>query len=197
MKIRESVFRLCVGVFVLVTFTFFLTLGVIAAPPNASINIKIDTSKSTPRDVEDQTEQSIVRDYGKAWQSLEEALANNNAESLSANFAGVARDRWNATVSAQKKAGLSRKVVDRGHQLHVVFYSVEGSAMELMDTAQLEIQYLDGSKVIHSERVTGHYVVLMTPAENSWKVRILQEVPSEAPQQTAEFRVSGEGTVSK
>ena len=197
MKTRESVFRLWTGVFVLVLFTFLLTRGVIAAPPNASINIKIDTSKATPRDVEDQTQQSIVRDYGMAWQSLEEALVNNNADALGANFAGIARDRWGATVSAQKKAGLSRKVVDRGHQLEVVFYSVEGSAMELMDTAQLEIQYLDGGKVIHSERVTGHYVVLMTPAENSWKVRVLQEVPSEAPQQTAEFRVSGERIGSK
>jgi len=197
MKLPKSVVRLGIGAFVLVPFTFLLTPGVIAAPPNASIKIKIDTSKATPRDVEDQTEQSIIRDYGKAWLSLEEALANNSAESLSANFAGIARDRWSATVSAQRKAGLSRKLVDRGHQLHVVFYSVEGSAMELMDTAQLEIQYLDGGKVIHSERVTGHFMVLMTPAENSWKVRILQEVPSEAPQQTAEFRVSGEGTGSK
>jgi hypothetical protein len=197
MKMRESVFRLWAGVFVLIMFTLLLARGVIAAPPNPSIKIKIDTSKATPRDVEDQTEQSIVRDYGKAWQSLEEALANNNSDVLGANFAGIARDRWGAAVSAQKKAGLSRKLVDRGHQLDVVFYSVEGSAMELMDTAQLEIQYLDGGKVIHSERVTGHYVVLMTPAENSWKVRVLQEVPSEAPQQTAEFRVSREGTGSK
>lgn len=197
MKMPESVVRLCIGTFVLLLFTFLLAPGVIAAPPNASINIKIDTSKATPRDVEDPTEQSIVRDYGKAWQSLEEALANNNADALGTNFAGIARDRWGATVSAQKKAGLSRKVVDRGHKLEVVFYSVEGSAMELMDTAQLEIQYLDGGKVIHSESVTGHYVVLMTPAENSWKVRVLQEVPSEAPQQTTEFGVSGEGTGSK
>ncbi len=68
--------------------------------------------------------------------------------------------------------------------------------MELRDTVQLEVQYLDGGKVIHSERVTGHYVVLMTPAENSWKVRILQEVPSEAPQQAAEIRVPAVATGS-
>jgi hypothetical protein len=159
--------------------------------------VKIDTSQATPRDVEDQTQQSIVRDYGKAWQSLEQALESNRADALNANFVGFARDRWDATVSEQAKAGMSRRVVDRGHQLQVIFYSVEGSAMELRDAAQFEIQYLDGGKVVHSERVTSHYVVLMTPAENSWKVRILQGVPSESPQQATEIGVSGQGTGSK
>lgn len=197
MKNRESIFRGWIARVVLILFALLISQGVIAAPPNSSINVKIDTSKATPRDVEDQTQQSIVRDYGNAWQSLEEALANNHPEALNANFIGVARDRWGATLSAQKKAGLSRKVVDRGHTLEVVFYSLEGSAMELKDTAQLEVQYLDGSKVIHSQRVIGHYLVLMTPAENSWKVRVLQEVPSESPQETAEFRVPGQGTGPK
>ena len=194
MKISKtrSVFLATVSAFVLL-----LTITVIAAPSDSSIQVKIDTSQATPRDVEDQTQQSIVRDYGKAWQSLEQALENNRADALNANFVGYARDRWGAIVSEQAKAGLSRKVVDRGHQLQVVFYSVEGSALELRDTAQFEVQYLDGGNVVHSERVTSHYMVLMTPAENSWKIRILQEVPSESPQQAAEIRVSGEETGSK
>jgi hypothetical protein len=197
MSHREPKLRIWMGVAALSLFILLLTRGVIAAPSNTSIQVKIDSSQATPRDVEDQTRESIVRDYGKAWQSLEQALENNRADALNANFVGYARDRWGGTVSEQAKAGMSRRVVDRGHQLQVVFYSVEGSAMELRDTAQLEIQYLEGGKVVHSERVTSHYMVLMTPAENSWKVRILQEVPSESPQQAADFRVSGEGTGSK
>jgi hypothetical protein len=51
---------------------------------------------------------------------------------------------------------------------------VEGSAMELRDTAQVEIQLLDGSKVVHSEQATVNYVALLTPTENSWKVRMLE-----------------------
>jgi hypothetical protein len=58
--------------------------------------------------------------------------------------------------------------------VQVVFYSVEGSAMELRDTAQVEIQLLDGSKVVHSEQATVNYVALLTPTENSWKVRMLE-----------------------
>lgn len=197
MKRRNSSLRVWAGIILLFLFAILLSRGVIAAPTDSSIQVKIDTSQATPRDVEDQTQQSIVRDYGKAWQSLEQALENNRADALNANFVGYARDRWGATVSEQAKAGTSRRVQDRGHQLQVVFYSVEGSAMELRDTAQFEIQYLDGGKVVHSERVTSHYIVLMTPAENSWKVRILQEVPSESSQQASDFRVSDEGTGSK
>ena len=37
---------------------------------------------------------------------------------------------------------------------------------------------MDGGKVVHSEDVTVRYIVLLTAAENSWKVRLLQAVPS-------------------
>ena len=82
------------------------------------------------------------------------------------------------TIKQQKKAGLHRRYVDRGHKVQAMFYSSEGSAMELHDTAQLQVQLLDGDKVVASQDVTAHYVVLMTAAENSWKVRVIQEVPA-------------------
>lgn len=197
MKSHGVIIRISPGLSALLLFATLLLPGVIAAQTNPSIQVRLDTSKATPREVEQQTQQSIVRDYGNAWKDLEDALANNRADDLATSFAGAARDRWGATVEEQAKAGISRRFVDRGHQLQVLFYSVEGSALELKDTAQFEVQYLDGGKVVHSEQVTGHYMVLMTPAENSWKVRVLQEVPSESPQQAAEIRVSAEGTSSK
>jgi hypothetical protein len=48
---------------------------------------------------------------------------------------------------------------------------------KLQDTAELQIQVLDGDKLLHSEDVTLHDVALMTAAENSWKVRVLEAVP--------------------
>jgi len=176
--------------FAALLFILALNQAVVAAPANSPIQVKIDTAQATPRQVEEPTQQAILRDYAKAWSDLEQAVASNHSDLLDASFVGYARKKWGAAVADQARAGVSRKVVDRGHRLQVVFYSVEGSAMELRDSAQLEIQYLDGGKVLHSERVTAHYVVLMTPAENSWKVRLLQEVPSEAPQQEAFFGVS-------
>ena len=197
MKHNRGWYRIWTGLFSLLLFTVLVTRGVIAAPPDSSIQIKIDASQATPREVEDQTKQSIVRDYGKAWQSLELALATNRADLLNPGFVGFARERWGATLAEQGKAGMSQRVVDRGHQLQVLFYSAEGSAMEIRDTAQLEIQYLADGKVVHSERVKGQYMVLMTPAESSWKVRILQEVPPDSLRQATAIRVSGGGTGSK
>lgn len=196
MIIRRPNFRLLAAILAVLLSAILWTTAVNAAPPNSSIQVKLDVSQAGPRQVEDQTQQSLVRDYGTAWKNLEQALDSNNSDLLSASFAGYARDRWTGTVKEQASAGLSRKFVDRGHQLQVVFYSVEGSAMELKDTARFEVQYLDGGKVIHSEQLTAHYLVLMTPAENSWKVRVLQEDPSAAPRQAAQIGVPGEGTGS-
>lgn len=137
----------------------------------------LDVSKAQPRQVEDATQQAIVRDYGKAWQNMSAALEQNRADLLAQSFTGFAKDRLTQAIDDQKKNGLKRKYIDRGHKIEVVFYSVEGSAMELKDTAQLEIQLLDGSKVLHSEQATVNYVALLTPTENSWKVRMLEATP--------------------
>ena len=47
-----------------------------------------------------------------------------------------------------------------------------------LDTATVDVELLDGSKVVAREPGTIHYMVLMTPAENSWKVRDIEAVPS-------------------
>jgi hypothetical protein len=49
--------------------------------------------------------------------------------------------------------------------------------MQLRDTAQIELEVLDGDTVIHREQITQPYLVLMTVAEGSWKVRVLEEQP--------------------
>jgi hypothetical protein len=182
----------------------FLIVAPVLGSPQSSVGagregpqIRLDVSKAAPREVEDQTGESVARDYGKAWQSLEQALEQNRADLLNGTFVGYALDRWLQTVKAQEASGLSRRIADHGHRVEVVFYSAEGSAMQLRDTVQLEIQYLDGETVIHKEGVTAHYLVLMTPAENSWKVRILQEIAPESAQPSAAAGVHKQGSGSK
>ena len=136
--------------------------------------MSLDVSKAQPRQVEDATQQAIVRDYGKAWQNMSAALEQNRTDLVAQSFTGFAKDKLTKAIDEQKKNGLKRKYIDRGHKVEVVFYSVEGSAMELRDTAQVEIQLMDGSKVVHSEQATVNYVALLTPTENSWKVRMLE-----------------------
>ncbi len=147
-----------------------------AAPP-APIQT-FDASGVTPRAVEDTTSLSIQRDYSHAWKSLVSALEENRGELLNENFTGTARQQWQDAIRTQKQNGLSRKIVDHGHTVRVTFYSLDGSALEATDTADLEIQYREGGKVISTERVQAHYLVVLTPAENSWKLRMLQEVPA-------------------
>lgn len=191
MRERLGWFLLGVG-FLVVIVALGLPQSLFGATPTNAPKVQLDVSKAAPRDVEDQTRDSVARDYGKAWQALEQALEENRTDLLSSDFAGYAQEHWLEAVKAQKAAGLSRRIVDHGHHVQVIFYSPDGSAMQLRDTAQLEIQYRDGSKVLHSEKLSAQYLVLMTPAENSWKVRVLQEVPTGVTAtQTAEAVFSG------
>jgi hypothetical protein len=141
-------------------------------------SVTIDVKNAVPRQVEDPTEKAVERDYSAAWASMAEALDKNRADLLGANFVGTAAERLVQTVSQQQKSGLHQRIVDKGHIVQAVFYSPEGSAIELRDAARLQIELLDGDKVVYSQETTVHYVALMTAAENSWKVRILQAVPS-------------------
>ena len=164
-------------VFVIAVGTLTLLPGHLtfaAIEPSFSLNVK----NAGPRQVEDTTERAVARDYAAAWQAMTKALAENRSDILGTNFIGNANEKLVATIEAQRKNGLHQQIVDRGHTIKAVFYSPEGSAMELHDTAQVQLQLMDGSKVVHSEDATIHYVVLLTAAENSWKVRVLEAVPS-------------------
>jgi hypothetical protein len=53
--------------------------------------------------------------------------------------------------------------------------------MELRDHADLEVEILDGDKVIYHEPVTVEYMVLMTPGADRWLVRQMQATSAKAP----------------
>ncbi len=138
-----------------------------------------DTHSAAPRAVEETTALAIQRDYAHAWQALVSALEENRADRLDEDFTGSARQQWQDAIRGQQQNGLSRRIVDHGHKVRVMFYSLDGSAMEAVDSAELEIQFREGSKLLSSELVQARYLVLLTPAENSWKIRILQELSPE------------------
>jgi hypothetical protein len=140
-------------------------------------SVQLDAGHAAGRPVEPLTQQSVARDYARAWRTLAEALSENRPAIVDNDFVGWAREKLAAAAQAQAKSGLHRRYVDRGHKVDVLFYSPDGLSIELRDTAQLEFQVLDGDTVIHSESVTRHYVAIMTPTEVRWKVRLLQAVP--------------------
>ena len=166
------------------TLTFALLLVLLLLRPlppaiaaDAGPAITLDAGHAGPRELEDQTQRSIVRDYGRAWNTLQTALDRDDAALLQQYFAGIAKDKFAQAVAEQQKTGIRVRYQVRSHALQVLFYSPEGSAIEARDTAQLEMQVLDGGKVVHSESLTQPYLVLFTPAEDRWKVRLLEPLP--------------------
>jgi hypothetical protein len=151
-----------------------MRLNAAASASNVSLNI----GNVGPRDLssEEQTQKAIVRDYGKAWKSMNDAMADNNGAALGDVWVGIAKDKLLAQINDQKKSGLTTKYIDQGHKLDALFYSAEGSALQLRDTAQVETQILDGGKVVGSDTATVHYMVVMTPTADHWQVRIFQAV---------------------
>jgi hypothetical protein len=154
---------------------FALLLSVTCFAADAP-RVQFDTSNIGPRQMEDVTGRNIPRDWGRAWQTMAEAFEQNRPDLLGHYFTGFAQQKLAAAIAAQEKSGLRTRYIDHGHKLAAYFYSPDGGALELHDTADLEIQVLDGNSVVHSERVTLHYIGLMTPAADHWEVRLLQAV---------------------
>lgn len=160
-------------------------LALCAAPdfaqsPHASPRpaVQLNVESALPREVNETVQQAVVRDYASAWQALELALADNNPDALHDGFIGFAQDRLVQRIQDQQKSGLRMRIVDRGHQVDAVFYSPEGAAIELRDSATLETQILDGETIIHAERTHLRYYAILTGAEDRWKVRVLESSPA-------------------
>jgi hypothetical protein len=153
------------------------SLFIVYAAERTGPTVELNASAAQPRQVEEVTEKAITRDYANAWKIMETALSENRTDQLAAGFSGIAEDKLQKRVEGQRASNLRTRIIDRGHKLEAIFYSPEGSALQVRDTAQLEIEYLDGSSVVHREQVTQKYLALLTVGEDRWKVRVLEEVP--------------------
>ena len=154
----------------------FSGLYVVFAADSAP-QVTLSTAKVAPRDVEALTQRAIIRDYRFAWVNLDLALRGNSAAPLNGLLVGPAAAWLNDAVTSQGRNGISSKHSNQVHKLDAVFYAPEGDVIELHDTAEYDLEILDGSKTIHSEHAVVHYIVLMTPAADRWVVRQLQSVP--------------------
>jgi hypothetical protein len=140
--------------------------------------VQLNADSIAPRPIEELTGKNITRDYAYAWQTLARALDQNRAQLLDGYFTGFAKNTFTHAIADQQKSGLRLRYIDHGHKVNAVFYSPNGDAMQLHDTAQMEIQVLDGSRVVRQENVPLHYLVIMTPAADRWVVRMMQAVPN-------------------
>jgi hypothetical protein len=121
-----------------------------------------------------QTQSSLVRDYLQAWQAMAGAFAQNRPEMLDGSFVGAAKDQLLNTIRQQQKVGIQILYRDESHDLRVLFYSPEGLSIELLDKVEFEVEVRDHGKTVARQHVRTNYMVILTPAESKWKVRVFQ-----------------------
>ncbi|HEX7288831.1 MAG TPA: hypothetical protein VF532_21790, partial [Candidatus Angelobacter sp.] len=91
--------RLLVPTAALLVFAVMLPLRQMLA--DSKPVVRLNAANAAPRQLEDTTEKAIARDYGAAWQALEQALAGNSTASLNDNFIGYALETLSRRVKDQ------------------------------------------------------------------------------------------------
>lgn len=147
------------------------TAGYLAAQPNVRIE---PANIQGPRVLEPQTATGVIHDYLESWHSMSAALGQNRADLLEADFVGTAHDKLAKTIQDQATLGLVTQYHDGSHDIQIVFYSPEGLSIELTDTVDYDVQVFDQNKAIATQHMHTRYVVVLTPTESRWKVRVFQ-----------------------
>jgi hypothetical protein len=138
-------------------------------------DVRVESTDSVgPRQLEPQTQTSVVRDYLRAWQSLSRALEQNRTDLLDSDFLGVAKEQLTHTVQEQKKSGIKARYRDSSHSIKVLFYSPEGLSIQLLDTVEYDVELLDQDQVRGTRHIRSRYIAVLSPTEVRWKVRLLQ-----------------------
>jgi hypothetical protein len=149
--------------------------GAAASFAAAQATVKVEpASVDGPRPLADPTAQAVVRDYLESWQGLDAAMDENRADLLDADFAGAAKDKLAEAIRDQEQAGIHTRYQDRSHDVQIVFYSPEGLSIELTDTVEYDVQLMDHDKPQGTEHVRARYLVVLTPSELRWRVRVFQ-----------------------
>jgi hypothetical protein len=154
----------------------FVAVSCVLASAQSRPQVHLDAEGLAPRPIEELTGTKIATHYAQAWSQLASALDSSRSDGLGEEFTGFAKERLTRRIAEQNKTGVHVHIVDHGHQLKAVFYSTDGSSMQLIDRADLEIQTFDGGKLLDSQSAPHEYVVLMTPGADRWYVRDLEEV---------------------
>ena len=130
-----------------------------------------------PRELQDQTAKAVVQDYLDSWKSMSKALDQNRPDLLDRDFVGAAKDKLADTIKKQKAADVHTTYRDRSHDVQILFYSPEGLSIQLADNVEYDVQLTSGGKSLGTQQVKKRYIVVLTPSEVRWRVRIFQSEP--------------------
>jgi predicted PhzF superfamily epimerase YddE/YHI9 len=148
--------------------------ALLAAEPTVQV---VPPNLHGPRQLQDQTATAVVQDYLESWQNLAAALRQNRTDLLDQDFTGTAKTKLTDTIHQQAALGLHTRYQDRAHKIQIVFYSPDGLSVQLVDDVEYEEKVVDRQKVLATQHTHARYIVVMTPAETRWRVRIFQAEP--------------------
>jgi hypothetical protein len=151
----------------------------------AQANVHVDASMpSSPRCAAErttdcvQTERAVVRDYLESWKTMGLAFEQNRADLLNADFVGEAMNKLAGTIEEQSTIGMRTQYQDISHDIQFLFYSPEGLSIEFIDVVTLDLQIFDHGRLLATRHETARYLVMMSPSEVRWRVRIFQALQS-------------------
>ena len=148
----------------------WLTVSAIAQP-----NVHVDPSMpASPRPIEPQTEQAAVRDYLQSWKAMDLAFGQNRPDALAQDFVGSAAEQLSGAIKEQSDLGIQTHYQDISHDIRFLFYSPEGMSLEFVDTVKFNVQVYDHGRLISSKVENTRCLVIMTPSEVRWSIRIFQ-----------------------
>ena len=161
--------------FLLILCTVFNAAS-IDGTAQAEVHVE-STNLQGPMPLQEKTGTAAIRNYLQSWQSLRAAFEQNRADLLDPDFVGIAKEKLTGTIQQQARLGIRTRYVDRAHDIQIVFYSPEGLSIELTDKVEYDMQVLDHDKVTTTQRMSARYIVVLTPAEVRWRVRVFQAAP--------------------
>jgi hypothetical protein len=129
-----------------------------------------------PRPLPEQTAAAAIHDYLQSWQSFSTAFEQNRTELLDPDFVGTAKDKLAQTIQQQATLGIRTHYQDHSHDLQIVFYSPDGLSIELADKVEYDVQVTDHDRVKTTQHLSSRYVIVLTPSEVRWRVRVFQAV---------------------
>lgn len=150
-----------------------LALPLAAQAQQASVQVQPPDLHGS-RELESLTATSVVRDYLESWKAFRTALDENQPHLLQQDFVGTALTKLSETVAEQSQLGLHTRYVDHSHRLQIVFYSPDGMSIQLIDHVDYDEQVMQGSTVVATQPVHARYLVVLTPSQVRWQVRVFQ-----------------------
>ena len=155
----------------MVCASIVLASGMAAAQPE----VAVDTSQlKGPRPLEEQTKAAAIRDYLESWRGMNDAFQQNRADILDEYFVGTAKEKLANAIDEQAKAGVHTRYRDRSHHIQFLFYSPEGLSIEMTDDAEYDVQIFDYDKPVATVPASARYIIVLTPSEVRWRVRVMQ-----------------------